>query len=447
MIRRIILTIGVALCISAVSGQTNWGLRECMEYAVKNSPKGKIQDANNENAKKDYQDAVLKLLPSVSGSVGASTSFGRSIDFETNTYTNTANFNNSYGISGNLPVFNGFSAVNNVKVSKIARLQGVEKSQQIEDEIALQTMQAYFNVLYYNGMLNLAREQLNESKENLRNTQVLEELGLKGNADVLQIEAKVAENDFNLTRQTNQYKDALLILKESMFYPIEKELTVDTAVYWQVMPLAEKELPDSIFQTALGFLPDVRLSGYDLRTAQLDYRTSKWQLLPSISVGGGYNTGYSKYLSGSDIVADPFREQLRNRAGQSVSISMNIPIFNGLNRQHQVTKKKNQAKIAQYQYDQKLHEVETEIERAVQEMDGAAKEYVQASKQVIAQEIAHEANQKKYKEGLMSILELQTSENQLLSAKAQKLNTQLQYLIKRRVVDYYKGTPYMEQSF
>ena len=54
---------------------------------------------------------------------------------------------------------------------------------------------------------------------------------------------------------------------------------------------------------------------------------------------------------------------------------------------------------------------------------------------------------RKYEEGLASVIDLQTSSNQLLVAKAAKLNALLQYLIKKRVVDYYKGTPYLEQDY
>ena len=54
----------------------------------------------------------------------------------------------------------------------------------------LETMQAYADVHYYRGMVNLAGEQLAESKNTLYQAKVQEELGLKGNADVLEIEAK-----------------------------------------------------------------------------------------------------------------------------------------------------------------------------------------------------------------------------------------------------------------
>lgn len=52
---------------------------------------------------------------------------------------------------------------------------------------------------------------------------------------------------------------------------------------------------------------------------------------------------------------------------------------------------------------------------------------------------------RKYEEGLVSPLDLQTSANLLLSAKADQLKTKLDYIIQCRLVKYYKGIPLIEQ--
>ena len=126
---------------------------------------------------------------------------------------------------------------------------------------------------------------------------------------------------------------------------------------------------------------------------------------------------------------------------------LNIPIFKNYSQQITIAKQRNLIKISDQEQKQTLHEIESEIQRAVQDMEGTAKEYIQCTKQVIAQEMAYKAMRRKYEEGLASVIDLQTSSNQLLVAKAAKLNALLQYLIKKRVVDYYKGTPYLEQDY
>lgn len=82
-------------------------LDECMAYAVEHSPVVRQQDYTNRNYRQDYIESVAALVPSVSGSVSATTSFGRSVDPETNTYTDVSNLSNNYGVSGQMPVFAG----------------------------------------------------------------------------------------------------------------------------------------------------------------------------------------------------------------------------------------------------------------------------------------------------------------------------------------------------
>ena len=441
------ITLFALLAVLSAQAAEPWSVERCMEYAAEHSHAVRLQQYDLDASRTERTRAIGAFLPEVYGSVGAQMNFGRAIDPETNTYTAQNNFNNSYSVSGSLPLFNGFKVVNNLRIAKIARLQGAENMQLINDELALETMQAYADVHYYRGMVNLAGEQLAESKNTLYQAKVQEELGLKGNADVLEIEAKVASEDFNLTRQQNLYADAMLKLKEAMFYPIGDTLPLDTTQHWAMAPLAPHVPADSIYRTATDFLPKARIAQLDFQTAMLNFRTAKWQLLPSLSLSGGVSTSYSQTIGGNAVEHAPFRQQFKDRVGKYVSVGLNIPIFKNYSQQITIAKQRNLIKISDQEQKQTLHEIESEIQRAVQDMEGTAKEYIQCTKQVIAQEMAYKAMRRKYEEGLASVIDLQTSSNQLLVAKAAKLNALLQYLIKKRVVDYYKGTPYLEQDY
>ena len=175
-----------------------WTLHDCMQYAVAHSPEMRLQQATNDDRRIDRREAAFGFLPTISAGTSGSFNFGRGIDPETNVYTNTTTFSNSYSLSTDLDLFNGFSAVNSFRIAKTAVLLGVEEEQIKKDEICLSVIQAYYNVLYYRGMVDLAREQLEESRKTLEQAKTQAELGLKSYADVLQIESDVAAKDFNL---------------------------------------------------------------------------------------------------------------------------------------------------------------------------------------------------------------------------------------------------------
>ena len=120
-----------------------WSLEQCMQYAIDNAPQIKQQQLYNANARQNYIASVANLLPSIGGSVGTNSSFGRSIDPESNSYTNTSTFNNTYSISGSMVVFNGFRLVNSLKISKIGRLLGKEQLQLAHDQIKTTSMSCF----------------------------------------------------------------------------------------------------------------------------------------------------------------------------------------------------------------------------------------------------------------------------------------------------------------
>lgn len=196
---------------------------------------------------------------------------------------------------------------------------------------------------------------------------------------------------------------------------------------------------------ALSFNPSIKIAESNVKKARYDYLTAKYQILPSLSLNAGFSTSYITMLENGSQ-PDPFMDQFRNNAGEYIQLSMSIPIFNQLQRHGKRVRAKNAWRTAELQRDQKYREVQSEIQRALQDLEGAEKEYVQCVKRESAFEAAHEANAKKYKEGLISIIDLQTSSNQLLNAKVQKLNSALTLMIKERVVNYYKGISYLDQE-
>lgn len=231
-----------------------WTLHDCMQYAVSHSPEMRLQQATNDDRRIDRREAAFGFLPTISAGTSGSFNFGRGIDPETNVYTNTTTFSNSYSLSADLDLFNGFSAVNSFRIAKTAVLLGVEEEQIKKDEICLSVIQAYYNVLYYRGMVDLAREQLEESRKTLEQAKTQAELGLKSYADVLQIESDVAAKDFNLTQQENTLEQGILTLKTAMYYPFEEELPlaeVEPSVLFsafshEAMPTASPQPPGTI---------------------------------------------------------------------------------------------------------------------------------------------------------------------------------------------------------
>ena len=415
-------------------------LHDCMEYAVSNSTKMRIQQAAIGDAQIDRRDAALTLFtPQISAQTYAYYNFGRSIDPQTNTYFNTTSFHNNYGVSAGYDLFDGFKAVNNYKISKTGMLIADSQEKQVEADICLAVMEAYYNVVYYKRLCDVYEEQVAVAGQALAKAIRQEELGQKGHADVIQMEADLADRQYDLTNTYNMYESQRMTLADLMFWPVDEELVIDTSMpVWQVEPVSTS----SVVDFALEHNPAVQIASWKELNAKRELNTAKWQTLPSVGLYAGWSTSYYTY-QGSQTAA--FQDQFRNNGGEYVEVSVSIPIFNRLSRLSTISRKRHALQKATAELDQKKRDVESEVRRAVQDRDGAATAYQQAQRKAEVQAEAYMLNLKKLEQGLISPLEFQTANNNYLKAQADEMNSLFKYLIKQAVVRYYNGVEYVNQ--
>ena len=414
-----------------------WTMSDCMRYAVENSPAVRKQMHTNDTYAAEQMSSAASFFPSLSTGVSARYNSGRAIDPETNTYINTTTFSNAYELGASLPVFNGGQLVNQFRLAKKNRQAGINDLQKAKDDLALNTMEAFVNVVYYHGTARYAAEKLDESNHMLHKMRRQEELGLKGRADVALVAAQVAGDDYNLTYQQNMLNTALLRLKELMNYPIDAELTVDTPDVVPEYIFAIEPVAD-IYNQAKETNPTALQAEYQLQSNKLAHLIQKGKLFPTIYLSAGMNTSYFDNLK-SDIAPASFDSQFRNNRGEYLSFGMQIPLFNGLVRIREVRRARNNVRIAEEQQSEILRQLHTAIEQSVLERDGFAKESIQMERKLQSDEIAYHATLRKFEEGLMSPLDLQTAANMLIESKATLLQKKLMYLLKCKQVDYYKG--------
>ena len=426
--------------MTSAKAQSMMTLHDCMEYAVSNSTKMRIQEAAVGDAQIDRRDAALKLFtPYINAQSYAYYNFGRSIDPKTNTYFNTTSFHNNYGVNAGYDLFNGFEAVNNLKISKTGMLIAESQEKQVEADICLAVMEAYYNVVYYKRLCDVYEEQVATADASLKKARRQEELGQKGHADVVQMEAELADRQYDLTNTYNMYRDQKMLLADLMFWPMDEELTIDTSMpEWQVEPVAA----DAVVDYAMDNNPSVQIASWQQLNAKRELNTAKWQVLPTVGVYAGWSTSYFTYPGSSST---PFIEQFRNNGGEYVELSVSFPIWNRLNKQSAISRKRHAFEKATAEYDQKRRDVESEVRRAIQDRDGAMTAYLQAQHRAEVQDEAYTLHLKKLEQGLISPLEFQTANNNYLKAQADEMNSLFKYLIKQAVVKYYSGIEYVNQ--
>lgn len=425
--------------IPDLTAQEVWDIDRCMAYAVEHNRTVKQRELEADNYRLDRLKAIGQFLPGISGSIGVQYNFGRSVDPETNTYLSKSTFNNGYSMEASIPIFQGGSLINQVRKAKANQLLGKAALQEARDNTALETFQAYIEALYYYGTARLARQKLTESDSLAYKTRRQEQLGLKGMADVSQTEAQLATDAYNLTHQQNLYATAMLTLKQKMNYPANDILLLDTCLL-ETPFLETMELPadaDEVFRSALLYNPTLKQAEMQKEASRMARKMAWGNVVPSISLFGGISSSYYKELHKSGYA--PFGEQFKNNFGSYVGISMSIPIFNRLSGATSLRQARNNYRISCQQYEAQKEELQKLVHQAVMDREGFLRESIQMERKVVSDSIAYRVTRRKYEEGLMTSLDVQNNASTLLESRTSLLQSRLTYLMKCRLVDYYKG--------
>ena len=438
-IATVIITIATFMVSSSpsVTAQETWSMERCMAYAAEHASAVARARWDVASATTERDAAFAAFFPSVQAQVGGQFNWGRNIDPETNTYNDVTTFNNGYGIYASLMLFDGGQTLNRYRRARNERQRYVNAVEMQRDDNAIAAMMAYADAVYYKNSIKIAQDRLAQSQGVLTLTELQEELGVKGRPDVAQAKSTVADDNYNLVRQQNLYAQAMLKLKSAMNYPVTESLEVDTAAA-EVIPTFKRDDAESIYATAVNTNPKAVDAKLRVKTSEYAYRMAKGNMMPSISVNAGISTSYYKTITGG-YSAPSFGDQFRNNRGEYVSATLTIPLFTGLSRLSAKKQAKYALENAREQLSEEQRQLHDDISSAVMDRDGYAMEIESLLAKVEADAEAYRLNTRKYEEGLLSLIDLQLSANTYYSSKVELLQREMLYILKDKLVEYYKG--------
>lgn len=100
---------------------------------------------------------------------------------------------------------------------------------------------------------------------------------------------------------------------------------------------------------------------------------------------------------------------------------------------------RNNYRIAGERYEEQKSDLQKLVVQALQDRNGYLKETMQMEKKVASDSLAYWVTRRKFEEGLMTPLDVQNNAATLLESEMLLLRSKLTYLLKCRLVDYYKG--------
>lgn len=425
-----LLLLSLTLGCSALHGQP-MNLSDCMDYAVSHSTEMRLSAADRSDERAEKVQAIFgAFTPSVSAQSYAYNQYGRNLDPETNTYTDFTTFHNGYSLSAGITLFDGFQAINRLRIAKVQQQMGLTQERQTADKVRLATMEAYYQVVYYDRLVEVLRLQAATADSALLKAQREEALGRKGHADVVQMESEQAQRQFQLTQAEGQLKQALLTLKETMCWPLDSSLAITKTI-------TENDNNNENEDENNFVLPSVLIAEAHLRQAQLQLQQARGAWSPSLSLNAGWSTTYYTYPDMAGYQPLPFREQWKNNGGEYVQLTLSIPIYSKGQHSLALSKSKNEVSRAQARLEQAQRERDNALCRARDEVATAKAAARQAERMAEVKRQAFLLAQRQYARGIITAIEYQTASQSFLTAEAESINALLQLQLKQHQLNYY----------
>lgn len=406
-----------------------------MQYAADHSHAVRQQQFALEDSRAAKTQAIGAFLPSVYGAVNGQMNFGRAIDPSTNTYTDVSTFNNGYGLEASLTVFDGLQRYNNLRLAKANEAMGRSGVRAEKDDVALKVYKAYMDLVYCEGAVSQTVKKRDESRELLRQTSVMAEVGQKSDADVAQMRATLAADEYELAHMQSQTTKARLALKQLMGFPVDSALAVIQPSFDNELLTAEDASQISAFAATDN--PRILKAQQNVEAARYSLRAARGALLPTISLSGGVSTSFFRNMNKGGHAS--FSSQFRNNAGEYVGLSLSIPLFDRLATYSTIRRRKTALVQAQENLAYEQSELRRIIVEAASDVENSTKEVAKMQEQVEADSLAAHLTTRKYEEGLASSIDVKTAAVTLLQSRVKLLQSQLTMAYNKRLLAYYKG--------
>ncbi len=425
----------------SVSAQEKWTLRECIDYAMQNSITLKQAHLTKQTATETRKQSQAALFPSLSAS--SNQSFGyrpwQSSGIATvsngtvNSSVTKTYYNGTYGINASWTLWNGNQNHNQVKANKLSEEQAELKIEQSANSIQEQIAQLYVQILYMNEAIGVNRESLEASKKNEERGQEMVNVGKMSKADLAQLSAQRAMEEYNLVEAESNLANYKLQLKQLLEITGEQAFDVAMPTASDQQALASIPSVMNVYEQALTLRPEIKNTELALQASDVQLKIARAGYLPTLSMTGGVGTSTSSNNS------NKWGEQMKTNFDASAGIGISIPIFDQRKARTAVNKAKiqhEQALLDQQDQQKKLYST---IEGFWLEAQTNQEKFRAASATVESEQQSYDLLQEQFNLGLKNIVELLNGKVSLLQAQQSKLQSKYTTILKQQLLKFYQG--------
>ena len=451
---------------------TRWTLQRAVDHALQHNLQVKLSALNTEVSKINLRENRASQLPDLSGNVNENLRAGRSVDPFTNSFVNQNIWSTSMGLNSNVTLFAGMQLKNNVQRSRIDLQASEADLAKAKNDMILNIVTAYMQVLFNDELLTTAQLNLSTSQSQAVRAEKLYKAGSVAETNLLEINAQVAADELNVINAQNNKDIAelnlmqLLDLQDKTNFEVEKP----------AIPEPDQSViafnAEQVFETAQQTQPEINAATLRVRSAMKGVDVARGNYYPRLVLAGSISTGYSSTRqattvsgvrydqfifsqnpdgSSPTVVYTPspnfvvtdylFTDQFNDNISKSVSLNLSIPIFNRFQARYGVQRSQVSVRNAELNLQLEKNTLRQKVEQAYADATAAQKKYVAAKKQLESFEKAYKNAEIRFNNGILNTTDFNVSKNNYIKAQSDIIQAKYDYTFKLKILDFYQGKP------
>ncbi|MBQ9655868.1 MAG: TolC family protein [Prevotella sp.] len=438
--KKTILSLALLMSLTATAQQKLWTLEDCIRYAIENNITLKQSQLKKQTATETRKQSQAALLPSLSAATNQSVGYRPWTDQGSITVTNgqvdtkteKTYYNGNYSVSAQWTVWNGNQNHNQVKLNRVLENQAELSAQATANTIQERIAQLYVQILYQTEAVLVNRQSVETSKKNEERGQQMLEVGKMSKADVAQLTAQRATDEYTLTESQAQLDKYKLQLKQQLEltnedFDIAIPVTTDEAALREIPPMS------TVYEAALLQRPEIKSAELEKSSGDLQLKMAKAQWLPTLSMTGGVST------STNSLNDNTWGAQMKTNFNSQLGASLSIPIYD----QRRARTAVNKALITQQEALLKLQEQQKKLYSDVETywLDAMTNQqkFRTALLNVASEQASYDLLQEQFQLGLKNIVELMTGKDKLLKAQQNMLQSKYTTILNQQLLKFYQG--------
>jgi len=476
--RKNILLIACLVLITTVKAQNVWTLEKCVEYALNNNIQVKQQLLQVKGEEASLKQEKLSLLPTLNGGASLGYNFGQTIDRFTNKFATDRVQSDNFYLGSSVSVFEGFRKINQIKQRKV-NLDAIRfDTDKFMDDITLGIATAYLQILFYSELSKTAQNQLKATELQSQRLKKLVDAGSLAQGNYFTIEAQRAAENTQLVNARNNLDIAYLTLAQMLDLPSTEGFEIESPDLELGLNPSLTALPDQIYGFALETQPTIKSAELRVKSAEYGLSIAQGGQAPTLTLQGSLGSGYSgaaqimesftsktpdvsktpasAFIPGPDgkplqyvwaftgdatYKTKPFNDQIKDNFNRSISLNLNVPIFNGWATRTSISRAKISIENSKYNLELSKLQLRKTIQQAYADAKAALNTYEASITGVSAARESFYYAEQKFINGAINSVEYNNSKKDFEKAESDQLRAKYEFIFKSTVLDFYMGKP------